>query len=199
MPSSDFTPNGVWASTPAAGTTEELTLPSGQTCAAKRVTVEKMIEAGILNDTDALTATVSQHTTIKKSNGPNGPASKELDEDKLLRDPEAIKAVVKLCDKAMPSIVVSPGVALHFEEITVGKTTVIRPLDDDQRALLRADRPGLVFTDQIDFTDKMFLFDWAVGGLKAMQSFRGESTDAVGSLANGSKPKNKAKRAPRNK
>jgi hypothetical protein len=199
MPSENFTPNNVWGSTPPAGTTEELTLPSGQTCAARKVSIEKLIESGILMEADSLTALMADHTVQSKPNGPNGPVVAKVDENALLTDPEGMKAIIGLCEKAMPGIVVSPPVALHYRTVVVGKTTVQRNLNDDERAELLAGQPGLIFTDQIDFMDKMFLFDWSAGGLKAMTPFREGSADGLGTVANVARPKKPSKRASRNK
>jgi hypothetical protein len=69
-------------------------------------------------------------------------------------------------DKALPHIVVSPVVKLHFTETTVGKTKVTKTIPVEER------EPGVVYTDQIDLGDKAELFNWAAGGLAAMAQFR---------------------------
>jgi hypothetical protein len=176
MPSPEFSPNNVWASNaPAGSATEELTLPSGQTCQARKVTVPSMIETGLLASVDVLTSMVDQYTRkIKGGKGvPDG--SVKVDES-ILKNPDAIKNIVMMADMMMPHVVVSPVVRLHFTEQTVGQTKVTRmiPLEDRQ--------PGAVYTDQIDLEDKMFLFDWAVGGINAFTSFRGETTGNVGGV-----------------
>lgn len=195
MPS-DFIPNNVWGSAVPEDTEQEITTPSGQTCRAKKMTIPSMIEMGILAEGDAITAIVSKH--IRKVKGGNGKADGiEVDETAILSDPAALKSIIGLTDKVMPHVVVSPRVALHYSETTVGKTTVTKRLTDDERALILADHPGTVFTDQIDLEDKMFLFDWAAGGIKAMTSFREGPASDVGSVVNRKGSKKQTKRRPR--
>ncbi|MET0416550.1 MAG: hypothetical protein ABW022_11075 [Actinoplanes sp.] len=166
MPSSEFVPNDVWGSSAPVGTEEELTTPSGQTCRARKMSIEGMISAGILADADALTATVTKH--VRKIKGGNKKADgQELNTSSLLKDTAAIQALIGMMDRALPHIVVSPAVRLHFTETTVGKTTVTKLVPVEER------EEGIIYTDQVDFSDKMFLFDWAAGGLAAMLNFRG--------------------------
>jgi hypothetical protein len=201
MPSSDFTPNNVWGTAEPVGAAHELTLPSGQTCQARKIGMEGLLEMGILDQADSLTAIAEKYTSSKKVGGPDGPTVAETNDAALLADPAALKAVIGLADRAMPVIVVSPPVALHYSERVVGKTKVTKLLTEDDRVKIREERnqPGLIFTDQIDFADKMHLFDWASGGLKGLTSFRGESTADVGVVgAKPSRPK-PTKRASRNR
>lgn len=191
MPSDNFTPNNVWGSTAPEGSEEELTLPSGQTCRARKVTVTSMIEAGILNNADSLTAMVDQYTrTVKGGKVADGTT---VVDNKILGDSKALKMMIEMADRSLPAIVVSPPVTLHFSERTVGKTTVTKKLTEDERDELRAVTPGLIFTDQIDLEDKMELFEWGVGGLKAFSSFRQGPTTDVGDVVPvlGSAPKTK--------
>lgn len=171
--SQPFAPNSVWADAIPIGTEEELTTPTGQTCRARKMSIEGMITAGILTDADALTSTVAKHSR-KVKGAKNKADGTELDEMSLMKDPEAITTLVMLMDRALPHIVVSPVVKLHFTETTVGKTKVTKKISPEERAEIRENNPGqvIVFTDQIDFADKMWLFDWAAGGLGAMLTFR---------------------------
>lgn len=193
MPS-EFVPNNVWGSATGEGAEEELTLPSGQTCRARKVTILSMIEAGILNEADSLTALVDQHT--RKVKGGKTADGVKIDSS-ILADAEAIKKMIEMADRSLPSIVVSPPVMLHFQEVKVGKTKVTKKYSEEERNRLRADRPGLIFTDQIDLDDKMELFQWGVGGLKAFSSFPGVATPDVGSMVPVVGPSAKTKRRSR--
>ena len=172
MPSTpEFTPTNVWASTPAAGSIEELTLESGQTCQARKMSIESMIASGMLAEADALTAQVTKYTR-KVKGGNKKPDGVQIDEGALMRDPSGLQALVTLMDRAMPQIVVSPPVSLHYSENTVGKTTVRKTLTPEERDEIVQSTPGTIFTDQIGFQDKVELFNWAAGGLAAMLRFR---------------------------
>ena len=183
MPSETFTPNAVWGSTAPTGTEEELTTPTGQTCRAKKMSIEAMIAAGLLVEADAITAMVAKH--MKKVR-PGGKQSKKtadptdaVDIPSLMKDSKAVSDMITMLDRIIPHILVSPPVALHYTETVVGKTKVTKTIpetSDDLAAItresMREDRPGLVFTDQIGLEDKMFLFDWSAGGLGTMLAFR---------------------------
>lgn len=174
MPSSnDFTPNTVWAEAPASGSEEEITTPTGQTCRAKRMSIENMIAAGLLTEADAITAQVSKH--MRKVKGGKGkPDGQEMNLPGLMKDSQAITELITMLDKLMPFVVVSPEVKLHYSETTVGKTKVTKMLEEEERAAIRQENPDktIVFTDQIGLEDKMFLFDWSAGGLGTMLAFR---------------------------
>lgn len=197
MPS-DFTPNAVWSSADPEGQTEELTLSSGQTCLAKRVTVTGLIESGILTQADSLTAVVDQYT--RKVKGGKGIADgTPVIDSALLRDSATISAMIMMADRSLPAIVISPPVALHFKDVTVGKTTVTKALTPAERKDIQDARPGVVFTDQIGLDDKMELFEWGVGGLKAFSSFRREPQADVGGVVPIEGRRGKTKRRPRNR
>jgi hypothetical protein len=160
-----FTPNNVWSSTPASGVEEELTLPSGQTCRAKRMAIEDMLAAGFLTDVDALTAQVTKHT--RKVKGAKAkPDGEEVNVASLMRDPKAVSDLITMVDRILPYIVVSPVIHLHYTETKVGNTTVTKKIPVEDREF------GGAYTDQIGFEDKMWLFDWAAGGLGSMMKFR---------------------------
>lgn len=171
MPSEiEVSPSNVWASTPATGSEEEVTTPLGQTCRAKRMSIEAMIAAGLLAEADAITAMVSKH--IKKVR-PGGKKPKKTDDPgdsidvpSLMKDPKAVTEMITMLDRLIPHIVVSPVVRLHYTEQTVGKTTVTKTIPVEDR------EEGIVYTDQIGLEDKMWLFDWSAGGLNSMLAFR---------------------------
>jgi len=200
MPPTNFIPNDVWGSTTPAGSSEELTLPSGQTCLARKMGMEGLLESGILAEADSLTGLVNEKH-IRKVRGAKGVADHdEVDGAALMKDPGAFKAIITVADRALPTILVSPKVTLHYTEQTVGKTTVTKALTDKQREKIReeSDEP-VVFTDQIGLEDKMFLFEWAIGSLGDLASFRRGSSNDVGGVDDGAVVPRKAKRRPRNR
>src|ERR1041384_984819 len=126
MPSDNFTPNSVWSSTTPDGQEQEVTTPNGQTCRAKKMSIEAMIQAGLLAEADAVTALVSKHLAKPKAKkkGPTPPKSDpEIDIPSLMKDPKAVSEMISMVDKIIPHIVVSPVVRLHYSETTVGRTT----------------------------------------------------------------------------
>lgn len=197
--SESFTPNTVWASTPGSSVEVELTLPSGQTCRAIRLGIESLLQAGVLAESDALTGMVDQKH-IRKVRGAKGVADHDqVDTAAVMKDTQAMSAIITVADKALPLIVKSPTVMLHYETITVGKTTVQKMIPESKRDEIRAELGSVAFTDQIGFEDKMFLFEWAIGSLTNLATFRGESTPDVGGVAVKSSGKVQAKRPSRPK
>lgn len=168
----EFTPNNVWGSKTAEAT-EEITVPSGQTCRVRRIGMEGLMEAGILGEADTLTGIVdSKH--IRRVRGANGKADMdEVDPMSIMKDPKALKAILTLADKALPHVVVEPRVLLHFD----AETGVSIP--EDQRV------EGAIYTDMVGFEDKMFLLDYSVGGTRDVATFRQGSAAGVAGVADG--------------
>lgn len=201
MPSFDgdnFTPNNVWSSATPEGAEEELTLPSGQTCRARRMSIEGVIQTGLLDEVDSLTATVDQYTR-KVKGGKGVPDGTVVVSDDLVKDVDALGKIMTMVDSLVPHIVVSPPVLAHWTEQTVGKTKVrkkIKP-EDRQPTWNPKTKTGVIYTDMIGLDDKMHLFDWALGGLEAFSSFRDGSSGNVGDVADGEGARRKAKRRSR--
>jgi len=193
--------NNVWASNAPSTIGETRTLPSGQTCRARRVSIEDLVDMGILEQADSLTAIVdTKH--VRKVRG--GKGADELDMKSLLADHTAMRSILMLADKALPVIVLDPPVALHYVVEDTGQAMKGKPvtrqrmLMPEERAELVAARPGLVFTDQIDLVDKMDLFNWAMGDMAGLAAFRGhESGDAVATVEHVPGVSRSAKRARR--
>lgn len=177
--------NNVWGSTERQGLVTRITLPSGQTADCKRIGMEGLVEAGILNDMDGLTGVVDQRFVKRARNG--GKPTQEIDVAAISEDPESLKRIILVVDRALPHIVVEPTVRLHLRDLPNGKTEMI---PDDERE-------AGVYTDQIGFEDKMFLLNWAVGGSADPRRFLDESGDVVGNVAPSRSVRRAAKRAPR--
>lgn len=191
MPSSDnFAPNNVWASATPENAEEELTLPSGQTCRARRMSIEGVIQAGLIDQLDSLTGVVDGYTRQVKG-GKGIPDGTPVIDDALLKDTAALTAIIGMVDDLVPHIVVSPKVVPHWSERVVGKTKVRKLIPVTDR------EPGVVYTDMIGLDDKMHLFDWALGGLEAFSSFRRDPDSHVGNVAPRQGDRGKAKRGSR--
>lgn len=191
MPSSpDFTPNNVWSSAVPEGAEEELTLPSGQTCRARRMSIEGVITTGLLDQVDTLTAQVDKYTRTVKGGKGVADGTVVISDD-IVKDSKALADLMIMVDALVPHIVTSPVVHRHWTEQTVGKTVVRKKISEADR------EPGKIYTDMIGLDDKMHLFDWALGGLEAFSSFRGKSGADVGDVASRQRAGGKAKRRPR--
>lgn len=183
--------NNVWRNTAPADSVEFLTLPSGQTCSARRIGIESLLATGLLGEADSLTAYVDQKH-IKRVNG----KEPEVDVSSAMKDPKTLQQIVLLVDRITPFIVADPTVRSHVEDIDGGGTRNIPEAERDTEA---------VYTDQIPLEDKMFLFNFAVGGTRSADRFLGQSADAVAGVADvtdvprtsSDRPRPRRKRAPR--
>jgi hypothetical protein len=175
MPPTDPQINNVWGQAVPVDTSVTITLPSGQVCKAKRLGMEGILTAGLLGDADSLTAYVGRKH-VRKVKGGKGADTEAVNVRSLANDPEALKKVVFLVDRATPHIVSEPKVHLHLEFLEDGDTRMI-PVEEREE--------GEIYTDMIGLEDKMFLFQFAVGGSGDLERFRGESEAALEDLSDG--------------
>lgn len=188
MPPTKKNVNNVWANTtPTTGEEEELTLPSGQTCSARKIGMEGLLQAGLINEADTLSGLVdSKH--IRKVKGARGkPDGEVLNTESLVKDPKGMATLIEMTDKAIPLIVVSPVVKLNKDE-----NGRVIPLSGRE--------PGVVYTDQIGMIDKFELFAWAVGDMTHLNTFRrGAAASSVAAVGDGKGVPGKTKRTPRSR
>jgi len=175
MPPTDPQINNVWGQAVPVDTSVTITLPSGQVCKAKRLGMEGILTAGLLGDADSLTAYVGRKH-VRKIKGGKGADTEAVNVRSLANDPEALKKVVFLVDRATPHIVSEPKVHLHLEFLEDGDTRMI-PVEEREE--------GEIYTDMIGLEDKMFLFQFAVGGSGDLERFRGESEAALEDVSDG--------------
>lgn len=185
------TVNNVWANTAPSSVGEQITLPSGQTCLARRLDIEHLVSAGVLEQADSLTSLVdAKH--VRKVRGGKGPDKTVLTPNSIMRDTDALKSILTVADRAVPLIVLDPVVKLHYTVDADTKQQRMLPADEREE--------GVVYTDQIGLADKMELFAWAMGDIGGLQSFRDITAGSnVGTVADGADVPRKAKRTPRAK
>jgi hypothetical protein len=185
--------NNVWGKTAPEGSVRRLKLPSGNECDAERTGLQGIVSAGVLSEGDSLTDIVDKKH-VRRVRGGKDKDRDEIDAQSLLGDPEALGKVVMVMDRAMPHIIKNPIVKLHFEDLDVfpGPPTT-RRLTEDER------EDGIVYTDQVPIEDKMFLFNWAVGGTGNGERFREQSSAALAGVEDGEGVPRPAKSGPRNK
>jgi hypothetical protein len=188
--------NNTWGSEVPEGSTRRIKLPSGNECDAERTGLEGIVKAGVLSEGDTLTDVIDKKH-VRRVRGGKSADRDEVNIQSLMDDPEALGKVVMTVDRALVHIVKNPTVALHFHDLDEPhpKTgAMTRRLPEDER------KDGLVYTDQIPLEDKMFLFNWAVGGgTPDAERFRGQSASAVAGVADGQGVQRKAKRNRRGK
>lgn len=181
--------NNVWGSNVAEGTTVYLTTPSGQTCHATRMGLPGLVKAGVLGEADSLTAFVDKKH-IRRVRGGKQEDHDEVNMESIMSDPDQLGRILMLVDRTLPLVVVSPRVLKHF---TDEKDNTTKRIPDNER------ESGVVYTDQIGLEDKMFLFNWTVGGSADAERFSDETSAVVATVEHGSRVSHATKRAPRPK
>jgi len=138
----------------------ELELPSGNVALVRAMRITDMLAEGFFPEN--LRGEILAQ--IGKAEG--GKESSSLDPDniqKMFEDPEKMNDMFAIFDKVLLKCVVEPKV-------------LPAPEDD-------ADRDDeLLYADEVDLEDKVFIFQWAVGGDDDLTSFREEFSEGVGSL-----------------
>lgn len=153
----------------------ELGLPSGETCLVIRPGVQGLIRMGILDSLDSLTSLVQ--TELIEAQDPRK-AQKAV--AALAERPEDLAKAMDLMDKVTECVVVEPSVVRPIQRDDAGKPIL---LDGKEIPLLDSERDDEVFyTDDVDIDDKMFIFQYVVGGTNDLQQFRNESAELLGGV-----------------
>jgi hypothetical protein len=175
------TPNNPYALS-AWGATQfsDLTVPSGQLCQVRLPGVQNLIAAGVIDNVDTLTTLVDKkhlkrvQGKAKEEAAANGqlmPDGTVIDPEAVLKDPENLTRVFSLVDKVVTYMVVQP---------------TILPTPEDAHDRLTVEKVielGQVYVDMIDLADKMYIFQYSVGGGTDLERFRKQFATGVGSVA----------------
>lgn len=169
---------------------EELELPSGNVALVKRPGPAALLNQGIMPDT--LMPIVQK--AIRTGQG-----LKPEDTSEMLNDPAAIADMLDAMDKLLVSVVVEPKVAYHQHQViptAIAATTNVdslpwRPIPDEARNGGHCDECGqthlsgddVIYSDEVEMDDKMFIFNYAVGGTRSLERFREEHGSIMGDLS----------------
>lgn len=134
-----------------------LELPSGLVVEARRIRLESLVRQGQVPN--SLLPIVEK--ALKKGSSVD---VQELVGDDV--DMEKIQGVLDMMDELVVATVTNPKV--HST-----------PEDEDERD------DELLYVDELDDEDKMFLFQWAIGGTADLEQFRVELQSTLGSVAQG--------------
>lgn len=153
----------------------ELDLPSGNQCLARRPGAQGLIKAGLLDSMDQLTALVQ----TEHIDG-NDPRKLAEGVQALAMDPKKIAEGLDMVDRCVAYVVVEPKVHLDTPKRGADGKEIIGP---DGKPVMEPRQDGLIYADEVDLDDKMFIFNWSVGGTADLKSFREQSQQLLGSLS----------------
>ena len=135
----------AWGTTP----TFEVTVPSGQTCLVRELTVERLIEMGLLQAINSLEGIIGNQVLPAVE----GKKPVEVDMTSLMKNADQLTAVIDLVNTIVCEAVVAPKVY---------------PVPDPG-----GDRVmGLVYVDSIGLGDRFALFGEVTGNLDSLATFR---------------------------
>lgn len=140
-----------------------LDLPSGNTCLVQPVGMEAFIKQGFIPN--SLLPIVQKSLAAGEAGRPDEINAGEMMAE-ALQDPEKLRDIFDVADAVTVYCVVEPKV--HPV-----------PEDDSSR------EEDKLYVDEIDFDDKMFIFQYAVGGSRDLEAFRAATAADVGPVADG--------------
>lgn len=173
----EVTSPSEWKSDQSQQAAGKLLLPSGNVCLAQNPGLLPFIEEGLIPNSlmTIVTRAVEEGKGVKKSE------MKEME-----ADPDKLKDIMQLANTVLLRTVIAPAISPvptwteddaeegRCEEEQVGHE-IPMPLR----------KPGKVYVDNVDINDKFFIFQWAMGGTRDLERFRGEQASVVGDLRKG--------------
>lgn len=142
-------PSAYAASAWGTQTQFEVTTPSGQMCLCRELTVERLIEMGLLQAINSLESLVGNQVLPKAEGQP----VVQVDMGELMANPEKLTAVLDLVNTIVVEAVVAPQIYPV-------------PAEGEQRV------NGLIYVDSIGMTDRFAIFGEVTGGLENLSQFR---------------------------
>lgn len=179
----------------------DLELPSGNVARVKRIPPAAFLQGGLIPD--PLTEIIRKAIHTKRGLNP-------ADLDKIADDPEKLASALETIDRVlckvmvMPTVMMPPACDVAVDDGYCGEyanTSVHQtPTRSGHHEYREGPRdPSVLYADVVDLQDKMFIFQWSVGGTGELESFRQELQGSVESLQNGQDVQPKAKRSTRSR
>jgi len=141
----------------------EVQVPSGNVALCRRPGLDTFMKLGMIPN--SLLGIIQ--VNIQKAQTGEAPSNDDIGAQmaKLVEDPTKLVDVLDFADRVVCFICIAPKVQMPPEE------GVERDLD-------------VLYADEVDMEDKMFLFQWAVGGTESVETFRAETGPSLGTAHN---------------
>jgi hypothetical protein len=165
--------------------------PSGNKCLIRDLELDDVLELGLLDKIDSLTAIVQdEHIdrvagTSKKASGKGKKPKPEKSDVKqmsdLFKDKEKREDITDVINLIAMTCVVEPKLhdpwILDPNAASAENPTGRRKLEKNERD------PELAYLDYVNFVDKITLFHEVFGGMERLQQFREEADQSLGNVA----------------
>lgn len=145
----------------------ELSLPSGNTCLARRVELRRLLNAGVIPN--SLMDIVKEALKGKK-------LAADTMADDIDLDPAKLNDMLAFMDQVVIDCVLNPKVRpIPYRATGAGNgEKVVVPFEERDEEQL--------YIDEVDELDKQFVFNFAVGGTSDVERFRGEQEEQLASV-----------------
>lgn len=178
LTTADPTPATAWKRNKAR---QSLRLPSGNVALVRRVGPEAFLQQDLMPDN---LAPIVQKAIHEK----RGLPPKAL--EKAITTPDGLGKMAEMLDRITVYAVIEPAVQMPPNCITCGgldnadnRAVHDNPEDEGHHKFEEGPRDETVlYADEVDMMDKIFIMNYCVGGSSDLERFRGEHGEAVGSL-----------------
>lgn len=171
----------------------DLQLPSENVARVKQISPQAFITSGLLPDP-------LSNIVRKAINSKQG--LKPADMKKVSDDPEMLGAALELFDRVLAFVMVEPRVSMPPTcECGVYYNVDARHKDQSLPNYHEYNEqprdPQVLYADQVAMDDKVFIFNWCLGGTRDLEKFRSEQQAVVESVSDGEDVQVPAKRSSR--
>lgn len=148
----------------------DLPLPSGFVCRVKRPGMPKLLASGVIPD--ILMPMAQKAIDDARSDGRTASEDVDMDIKDLMMQEGGMEAMFDAAARVTAECVVEPRCLYHRQEL-VGYPD---PAANGWKDIPQDERdPDVLYTDEVDFDDQMFIFSFVVGGTRDLESFRQKS------------------------
>jgi hypothetical protein len=158
----------------------DLPLPSGNVARIKQMSPQAFLSSGVLPD--PLSAIVRQAVHTKRGLPPE-----KIRE--MADDPEKIQASLELFDRVLVHVAVMPVVKMPPKCTECGEYFNVDDRHRDEglegfHTYTEGKRhPDVLYSDTVDLKDKIFIFQFCMGGTRDLETFRLQLPTGLGGLA----------------
>jgi hypothetical protein len=158
----------------------DLPLPSGNVARVRQIAPAAFLASGMIPN--PLLSIIRK--SIQEKSGMSPKAMKAITEDNSL-----LVSALELFDRVLAHVMVQPQVKMPPPCRVCGEYANKPQHDSGVKGYHQyneGDREaGVLYADVVQMEDKMFIFQWCVGGTKDLESFRAEFQGRVGDLSDG--------------
>lgn len=159
---------------------EELELPSGNVALVKRPGLEELLIQDMIPD--SLTPLAEE--AVAKGKAGKASALKVPTGEELLQDKQKISDIFLTMDRVAALVVMEPKVVHHRRPVDPSAEKIEwEDIPDDE--LVDEEVRDFLYTNEVDFGDKMFIFSFVVGGTRDLERFRKETGSALDDVSGG--------------